>query len=468
MSLILRMTTLINYECNAYRRQLPHWRLVEDVYQGDSAWIDIQPDGTAKATARARRYLPQMPGESDGDYQSRLVQSHFSDRFGQAVRDFVGMIFNNGVRLVAVPDPIREHWHSLDGDRMTGDRLCALLGMRSLRLGHTFCLIDFPPADDSVVSLADTLSAGRQPFWSPISPMQVINWRYHMVGNRKVLAWAVLRSQVIEADGTYGESEQTYYCLLRPGRFDTYQVVKGRDGKPQQVHRPEKSGVMGRRVRGRLVPFKAIPLVCLYGGDRTGFFESNPTLLSMAKLNISHYQVKSDHRQKMHYCCFPSPVRVGGDGSDLTLGPRSVVDVPIGGAFAWAEPNANSLYASRQEVQDIEQELNFLGADFLVKPSDRQAAMTSIIQATTIESELYLFASDFALGITECLSWHAQYLGLPSGGRAELDTQFFRDLSADPQLLQVLVQMREREDITREELRAVAQRKHLLPGDDDR
>ncbi|MEA5465271.1 DUF4055 domain-containing protein [Leptothoe sp. PORK10 BA2] len=458
---------LIDYECVAYRRQSPHWCLIEDVYRGDTAWVDFQADGKAKATALARRYLPQMPGESDSDYEARLLQSHFSDKFAQAVRDFVGMIFNNGVKLVDVPDVMRAQWAALDGDAMDGDRLCALLGMRGLRLGHTFCFIDYPELDQSLVSLADTGAAGRQPFWSSVSPLQVINWRYRMVGNRKVLAWAVLRSQVVEADGDYGEQECTYYRLLTPGRFDTYQVVKGRDGKPQQVHLPKQSGVMGRRIRGSFVPFDSVPLVCLYGGDRTGFFESNPTLLSMAKLNVSHYQVRSDHRQKMHYCCFPSPVRVGGDGSDLALGPRSVVDVPVGGGFAWAEPNANSLSASRQEVKDIEDELNFLGADFLVKPSDRQAAMTSVIQATTIESELYLFASDFALGITECLNWHARYLGLPSGGRAELDTQFFRDLSADPQLLQVLLQMREREDISRDELRAVAQRKHLLPEENN-
>ncbi len=83
-------------------------------------------------------------------------------------------------------------------------------------------------------------------------------------------------------------------------------------------HLPERSGIMGRRERGQIVPFDHIPLVCLYGGDRGGFFQSNPTLFSLAKLNLIHYQVTSDHRQKMHYCCFPSPNKAAANPNPST------------------------------------------------------------------------------------------------------------------------------------------------------
>lgn len=463
-SLEVRPLSLVDYQCAAYLKQLPFWRLLEDVYEGDSAWIDYKPDGKAEPTAKARRYLPQESTESDSEYRDRLLRSHFSDRFAQAVRDFVGVIFNNGVRLVDVPDQILEHWGLLDSYARDGSRFCAELALRSLRLGHTFCLIDFPEFDQTVQTMADAIAAGRRPFWEGVSPLQVINWRFKRVGGRQVLSWAVICYEQFEPDGMspWGEKKQTYYKVLTPGRYDTYVIAKGADGKPQQVRLPGKSGVMGLRRRGGLVAFDQIPLVCFYGGDRIGFFQSNPSLLSLARLNVSHYQVKSDHRLKMHYCSFPTPFRVGGDGSDLGLGPRTVVDVPIGGAFGWTEPNSQSLVQSRQEVLDIEAEMDFLGADYLIKPSDRQAAMTSVIQAAKVESELYLFASDFAQGMTDALSWHARWLGLPSGGRAELNTKFFQELSSDPQLLMALLQARERDDITRSELREIANRKYQL------
>jgi hypothetical protein len=455
--------TTIAYECAAYRKQFPIWQLLSDVYVGDRAWIEYRSDGTLHPTAKSRRYLPQLPGETSEDYRDRLVSSHFSDKFSQAIRDFVGLVFNNGVRLVGVPDQILEHWSSLDGAGMPGDRLCSLLGIRSLMYGHGFALVDFPAEDMAVVSLADSLGAKRSPYWHGYEPQQVINWRYRRVSGRQVLDMAIIRYQETLPDGPYGEQQQTFYLQLTPGRFDTFILEKGRDSQVKQYHIPERSGVMGLRRRGVVQPFDYIPLVCCYGGDRVGFYQSNPTLLSLAKLNLVHYQVGSDHRQKMHYCCFPTPVRVGGQGEDVILGPRKLMDVPLGGSFGWVEPNSQSLVLSRQELRDLESEMDFLGADYLAKPSDRQAAMTTQVAAKKIESELFLFAQDFAAGLSECLRFHALWLGLPSGGHVSLDTKFFSDLVTDPQLLLAYLRMRELGDITTGELRELATKANYIP-----
>ena len=454
---------LIDYQCKAYRSQLADWLLLEAVYEGDRAWIETKPDGTIEPKANAQRFLPKLPGEESPEYKLRLAQSHFSDKFSQTCRDFLGLVFNNGVRLVDVPRAILQHWQNLNGSGQSGDRVCAELGVGALRLGHSFTLVDFPASDDSIVSLADALGAGRHPYWQPINPMQVINWRYRRVGGRNVPAMAVICYQQTEPAGPFGEVEQTYYMMLTPGRFDTFTIAKGRDGKQKQYHLPDRSGVMGRRIRGSIQPFDHIPLVPIYGGDRKGFWTSNPTLLSLGKLNLVHYQVTSDHRQKMHYCSFPSPVRTGGQGEDIILGPRRVIDVPLGGGFGWSEPNSQSLAMSRIEVKDIEKEMDFLGADYLVKPSDRQAAATTMISAKKIESELFMFASDLAQGLTEALRMHALWLGLPSGGRCELQTKFFDGLSNDPQLLLAFARLKELEILDREEVRSLAKATKFFP-----
>lgn len=455
------MLSDISYECAAYRRQLPLWQRLDDVYKGDRAWLDYGADGSIRTTKKTRSYLPQEAGETDRDYESRVLRSHFSDKFSQAIKDFVGVIFNNGIELQGVPDAIAQHWKNLDGSGTGGARLCARVALQVLRRGHSFVLVDYPAFDESVVSLADMSGGHRHPIWTLIDPQQVINWRFERLGNRQVLTMAVIRSTVCEPDG-FGEVEKTYYTLLTPGRYECYDPVASPGGKIDYVLVPGRSGQMGRNVRGRFEPFDFVPLVGLYGGDRIGNFESNPTLLSMAQLNVTHYQVKSDHRQKMHYCSFPTPVRVGGDGSDLILGPRTVVDVPVGGAFNWSEPNATSLAASSLEVKDLEREMDFLGSDYLLKPSDRQAAQTSLIQASKVESELYLFASDLAQGMTDCLSCHAAYLGLASGGQAVLDTKFFTDVGEDPQMLLALLQMRQNDDLSSGELRAFLERRKIL------
>lgn len=455
--------TLIDYRCKSYRQQAIDWRLLDDVYLGDRAWTKTEDDGTLKPLANASRYLPKLPGEDAIGYQLRLSQSHFSDKFAQAVRDFVGLVFNNGVTLEGLPPAILRDWDNLSGTGQTGDRLCADIGVAALKFGHTFTLIDFPEEDNSIVSLADALGAGRHPYWQPLKPLQVINWRYVRQAGRQVLSMAVIAYDQTSAAGDYGEAEETFYLRLTPGRFDTFLIRKGSNGQKIQVHLPDRSGVMGRRVRGIVRPFDHIPLTCLYGGDRTGFFSSNPTLLSMAKLNLVHYQVKSDHRQKMHFCCFPSPVRTGGQGEDLILGPRRVIDVPLGGAFGWSEPSSQSLAMSRLDVRDIERDLDFLSADYLVRPSDRQAASTTLTQAKKLESELYLFASDFASGITECLRMHALWLGLPHGGRASLRAHLFDTLSSDPQLLLAYTRLKELDVIDRDEMRELVTAAKFIP-----
>jgi len=87
-------TPQIDYPCHAYRQQLPVWELLDAVYHGDRAWLDYKADGTISPKANAKRFLPQLPGESNSEYQQRLVMSHFSDKFAKTCRNFMGLVFS--------------------------------------------------------------------------------------------------------------------------------------------------------------------------------------------------------------------------------------------------------------------------------------------------------------------------------------------------------------------------------------
>jgi hypothetical protein len=64
-------TPQIDYLCHAYRQQLPVWELLDAVYHGDRAWLDYKADGTISPKANAKRFLPQLPGESNSEYHQR-------------------------------------------------------------------------------------------------------------------------------------------------------------------------------------------------------------------------------------------------------------------------------------------------------------------------------------------------------------------------------------------------------------
>ncbi|MEL7314639.1 MAG: DUF4055 domain-containing protein [Cyanobacteria bacterium J06559_3] len=433
-----------------YKQSAPVWQYLEDVYQGLLAWAELKPGGAIAPGAKAKNYLPALANESGDDYNRRFRMSHFDDRFASAVRDFAGIVFGNGIKLVDVPQPILDIWSHLGRGGLHGDLFCSRLGQHALRLGHSFVLVDFNPYDAGVRSLADM--GKRHPFWCAFGALQIINWDYISTASADVLTRVVL---------AYQARGEAHYLELLPGEYRIWRQVEGRDRKVQDVL--VDAGPMGRVVRGRVQPFDFVPLICCYSGDRTGFLKSNPTLWSLAALNIHHYQVSSDHRMKMHTVCYPQPVREGGQGEPLKLGYRLAVDVPIGGRFGYAEANANSLAMSRQEVADIETKMDFLGAEYLVKPRDRQAAATTGVQAAKVESKLFLYAQDFAEGLSRCLDVTAKYLGLDHGGRAVLDTKFFEAAAADPQLLLAYLNMHERELLSRDEVRSLAQEKKFFP-----
>lgn len=433
-------TPLPNYQCASYRRQAPLWAYLDDVFVGSEAWLSRNTDGTVSPNAKTATYLPKEPAELPENYKSRLARSPFSDRFAQAIRDFVGLILTNGVKFIEVPDIIQEHWKNIDNAGMPGDAFVAQVAIAAMRRGHSFIMVDASavPAGN-VISISE--AASRRPYWIHIQAPQVINWRYIVVGGQKILTQATICQTQMIPDGEYGEREETTYLVLRPGRFDTY-LIEGQGEQAKAIHLPQRSGVHGIVKNGRVEPFRFIPLVCDYGGDRQlsdgseGFFESRPPLKVLADLNIAHYQTYSDHRSKIHRCCFPVPVRLGamGDQGDLVLGPDTVVDVPPGGDFGWREPNASSLDKSRQELQDLETAMDFLSGQYLIKPGDRQAAAVSRVQAAKVESSLYLFAQAIVQGVNQALQIHAAYLGLPSGGRIELQTKFYQQ-NQDAQML---------------------------------
>lgn len=427
----VKPTELPDFQCAAYRRQAPTWRYLDDVYAGADAWTHRDESGMVFPTTKTPAYLPKEPKENDANYIDRLQRSPFQDKFAQAVRDFVGILFLNGVEFHNVPPIILQHWGNLDNKGTNGKLFLMNLATAAMRRGHVFALIDCPSHQGELLTIADVQQ--RRPYWVEVSPLDVLNWRSINWHGTQTVTQATIRQSLTVAAGKYGEEQIDSYLRLVPGGYEQSTISKE---KQELILSAGTYGV----IRGdRVDPLPFIPLVPIYGGAKPNpgaVFESIPPLKSLADLNVAQYQINSDHRNKMHRCCFPQAVMMGSmDDEELVLGPNTVVQLPSGGAFSWIEPRADSLTHSRQELIDIDVAMDFLSAQYLIKPSDRQAAMVSLIQASKVESSLYQFAESFIGGVNQCLDIHAKYLGLPSGGTISLQTKFFQQQQSDPNLL---------------------------------
>jgi Domain of unknown function (DUF4055) len=424
------MSQLPNYQIQRYLDQAPLWQYLDDLYSGSESWTLRKPDGSLWPAANSEIYLPRFFEEEDLDYRARLIRTPFSDRFAAAIRDFVGLILHNGVRFSVSPLPERlgQVWDNLNGMGASGESFLSELALTVMRRGHSFVLVDVP-------------RNGGLPYWVHVAAKQVINWRFVNRGGQNELMQATIQEQTMQPSGLFGEEAELSYRVLTPGRYDLYTIATDpRTGKQSAVYHADRSGSMGLKVGQNFVPLARIPLHCIYGGTQTGEYASDPPLKSLADLNHTHYQLYSDHLSKIHLCCFPVAVRIGSMGAQdkLVLGPGVIVDAPPGGSFVWAEPGSNSIEQSRKEIEALEVAMDFLGVQYLVKPSDRQAASVSLIQAAKVESSLELFMRSFVSGLNETLATTCLYLGLEPVTMS-LDTKFFAQGTTDPNLLTAIL-----------------------------
>jgi hypothetical protein len=409
---------LVDTPCQQYDSQVRTWQFLQDVYDGLMAWSFRDASGALHPTSRAQAYLPKLPGEEQ--YLDRFRRTPFERQFGRSIDDFVRIIFNNGI-TVNLPPMLERQWNNLDSSGNPAMVVLPQLAIASQVCGHHFVLVD-SPAD------------GGMAYWRSLSPLQIINWDVSLVDGIERCTWAVIKLRLRRRQG-YEEVFEDFYQELFPDRWYLWRIETDDRGRKNQ--RLEREGRWGRRVDGALEPYPYVPLFSIYAGNRLGFFRSQPPHLSLADLNVAHYNIQGDHLHKVRRTCYPQAVAIGATNADkITLGPSTVIRPPLGGDFRWAEPLALSIEQSRLELERFERKIDYLGTEYLIKPADRQAAASVLLQAYKVESSLHLFAASFAAGINHILRfqcWLSRVEWDDYG--VSLDTTFYRSQAKSPEML---------------------------------
>lgn len=106
---------------------------------GCDAWTERSPDGRIQPNDLTRFYLPQAPRERAENYQARVAGTAFLDKYAQAIRDVLGLVFSNEVRFEDVPDAIRDCLGN-------ADKFLMGRAIASMRRGRSPVLVDAPIA----------------------------------------------------------------------------------------------------------------------------------------------------------------------------------------------------------------------------------------------------------------------------------------------------------------------------------
>jgi hypothetical protein len=399
------------------------WDYLDDLYFGSDRWLELAKPGF-KPTDKTALYLPRHAAESFENWQSRINQSCYDDLFAKAIRQFVGLIFKNDVNFTSDFDGSEfiSHYENLDNHGVNGDVFFRQVALMAMRLGHCFVFIDLPVINAKNYQEYSELSP--RPYWSLISPQNLINWECEFIDNKLVFTLAVIKEEIYVRVGEFGYQKINQYRVYHPGSYFIYREV---DNKAENKTDNKTDNKFVLYSSGHFISeYAYVPIVPVFGGSRLGDCVSVPPLRGLADKNRVLYQLTSDHNRKVSLCCQPVPVLKDSMMGDepLEIGPNSFINLrDPNGSFQWVEPLALSLEQSRKDLDDLRDSISNDAAKFLTSPSDRQTSAATYLLASPVEASLASFTANFSDGINQAIAIHNQMINCDCEVKIVLDTK---------------------------------------------
>lgn len=411
-------TDLPSTESAAVKKQKPALTLCRDLAGGNE-----------QVKSRSTVYLPMAPGEDPTNYNNRLQRSVFYNVFGRTVEGLVGLIFAKDPKLSPdVPIQIRGEetetgetegqWENIDLCGTHGDVFVRDLTQDALTAGHAGIFVEFPATNGQQTS-GDEQRGEIRPYWIPILKDNIVSWRTTIVNGRLVLTQLVLKECAMVPDGAFGEKEQTRYRVLWNQNgvvgFNLLEVTK------------DKTVI---EVASGLYPTQdEIPFSEIVTSGRESFLVSKPPLVDLGYLNVAHYQQWSDYATALHVSNVPILTIIGAtveeNAGAVTVGPSTVLNLPVGGGAQYTSHDGAALAASKTSLDDLKADMGTLGLSMLA-PQKRAAetATAKRIDEKGSDSALGVTARGVQDGVERALGFHAKYLKLPSGGSLAINRDF--------------------------------------------
>lgn len=336
-------------------------------------------------------YLPQEPKEKPDAYKKRLGRTKFDSRFAPAIRGYAGLL-SDFMLSDDVPSSITDAQKNIDQQGNSLKSFFTSVDEAVLRDGGCGILVEFPPepTDDEgnplIQSAADERAFELRPYLLQIDRRDILNWDVEYVQGKPFINQVVIREHREVKSGRFGCELVVRYRVLFPGGWEIWKIVPDPNGK---------SGWRADLLEQGQTNLDRVPLVW-YSVSEGKLFQGLPPFLNMARLNIEHLQKRSDLNECLHKVNMPVPVRKGAvkpggaaaktptqTPPSLTIGPNSVVDVPVDGDFYFAEPTGAAIAASQADIDKIEKSMDRVSLAFLSGDGDRTATEVILETAQT-------------------------------------------------------------------------------------
>ena len=360
--------------------------------------------GTQGMRLAGKEFLPQFPGESQEAYDARRNSSFLFNGYRKTVADMTGRVFDAPIEIAAGPDVLGDWAENID---MQGRDLSvfardvfesALEGP-----GVSYILADAPPRS-GVVTRAQAQSSGLRPYLAHVRVEDLLGWKTITIDNVPQIAQLRIAEVVAEDDPAdefvQVEIQQVRVLDLTDAGVQTRLFRKGRDGNWSAHDEPTFSGLS----RITLTPFYA---------QRTGFMTARPPLEDLADLNVAHWQSSSDQRNILHFARVPLLHASGRDDDEgalqVSAGTATTSRDPAA-RLEWVEHSGAAIGAGRQDLKDLEFQMQALGLQLLV--ASQETATGAALDAAKETSALSMMADSLQDSLEAALLDMCAYGGL--------------------------------------------------------
>ena len=382
--------------------------------------------GTNYIRDLSETYLPQEPREDEDAYTTRVDRSVLSPYTSRLIETAAGAILRKPIHIEG-----DQYWldlsENIDGLGSNINEYARRALVSSLTYGHSAILVDYPAAMGAR-NLAEERAQGRRPYFIHVDAPQIWGWRQARTMPGSPLTQVRIHEYTTRPLNDFGEEQIEQMRVIYPGRYDLYTL--GED----VVEFTQTGGYS----------LDQIPLVPIYS-NRRGMLRSQPPLLDIANLNITHYQRQADLIHALHIAAMPTLVLEGWDDTtgSATMGVNSAIAMQPGNKAYYVQADATSFDAQMAELQSLEQQMSTLGVTKLFgQKFVAESAEAKRIDQAQSNSVLSIISQELESALNQAFTFAAQYVGVePPEIHIDRDFDYYRLIGQDVSVLAQLNQM---------------------------
>lgn len=428
------------------------WGLIHDLLGGTTAMRDA-----------GQKWLPIEPAEGIVSYEARLDRSILYNGYEDTVNKLSNRPFTREIIVTDLPADLSYLETDVDGNNKPLEVFIKEVLENLIKYGVAHIYVDHSELEDiaegAELTIEDEKRLGARVYLVNISPANLIGWQTAKVDKVTELTQIRIRETSVEADGDYGDKEVVNVNVYSKEGWEVHEQDPDDEDKYTLVD-------SGTHTFGR------IPLITIYA-NKSGYMTAKPPMMSLAWLNLAHWQSYSDQRHILRFSRFGLifgwglPTEMVKKAS-LEIGPTKAYLVESEHAgMKYVEHTGKSIDAGLKDIQDIEIKMRVLGNQPLMKEKPGTATAERIDEDRTV-SQLQTWVHSLERGINRALHFACEWRSLTP--KETMNVEVYTDFEGvilggtDKELL---LKMRQAGEITRERFLKEEQRRDVLSQDMD-